>query len=451
MVQVEVLHALGDALDIVRHVRVDAPGQDLRGAGNAQHVHDGAIDQCIPADGQRQRVDRVVGADAQVLAQGLLGALAAQAPELGQEGFRLRRAQVVADLLDQLGILVGAGRVLEHKGLGLGGRLVDRRGLLARLLLDLLQPLGRFQHLDRLLGVGQGGGCGRGRRLAHVLQLLLDHLGRLAALDRRLALRVGHGGPLGFLGLVGLGLKLVLGQAGLFGAAFEVGAEPQAAGALRDGRQILNGQGFGVLGVERDLANAGLQARGMVGHQLLALQVDRLHGALQQGAVMLVAQLGLGRLGQVCVVLLGELQLLVAPAHRLRHGAHEFALVGALLGAQILLGLGLGLEDAGFLVLCALFLAGLDLGLLALLGLALVLGDRAHGAQLEVVELSAGAPDHVSAAVGVRLDQDRLAGRVLAIRVYRDPARSRGNAGCLKKDDGTVCWQLHPVMVGSRP
>ena len=432
-VQVEVLHALGDTLHVLGHVGVQAPGQHLRGPGNAQHVHHTAVDQCIAASSQRQTVDAVVGPDADVLAQRVLGPVTGQSLELGQEGRGLRRAQVVVQVFGDLGVIVRAGCVLQHKRLGLGRRLVDLGRCGFGLLLHLLEPLCRLQKVNRVFGVGQCHLGVWGGRLSNTLQFGLDQLGRLTSLDGRLALSVGLAGVTLGLGGVGLGFEVSGCQACVLGPALEVLAETQAARVLGYRVQVLHRQCVGVFGFQRHLADAGLHARGVVGHQFLALQVHGLQRALHDGPVVLVSHLRLGGFAQVCVVSLWKLELGLVPAQLFGDRGHKLALMGALLIPQSLLRLVLGLQNASFFVLGALRLGLFGFGLLFVGGFLFVLGFLADAAQLEVVQLTTRAADHMGAAIGLGLDQDWCALTAGAVGSDRDPSGPIGDAGFKKQ------------------
>lgn len=134
-----------------------------------------------------------------------------------------------------------------------------------------------------------------------------------------------------------------------------------------DWRQVLDRQGFGILRIERNFANATLHAAGVVGHQPLPLQIHRLGGALHDGAVVLLAQLRLEAASTGAYAVFGEFQCFGIPTHGAGHGLHELALVLALLLPQGLFRLVLGFEDARLLVLRPLELGVLGLGFRLLL------------------------------------------------------------------------------------
>src|SRR5690606_32798752 len=290
-----------------------------------------------------------------------------------------------------------------------------------RLAVDVLKLLLRLQEIDGLSRIRQRRPDVRSCRLTNTLKLLSDHAGRLAARDRGLALRLGQLRALPFLRLLSFVLKLLLRQAGALGAAFVVRCEPKPPCRLGHWVQIFDGELFWILRLKRDFADARFKPRRMVCDQSLPLKLDRLVRLAKQRPMVLRRKLVAGRLGQMRVLLLRKLELLLVPSHRARDGPDEFLLVRSLLLAKALPGLSLRLGDACFPVALRLLPARGGTFAAALLRFALVLGLRLDVPQAEIVELPSGAADDGCGAVGVRLNQYRLAFGARAVRTNSDP------------------------------
>ena len=206
---------------------------------------------------------------------------------LAEEGAGTQGAHVVFHRRPHLVIQVflGLGHVQVPR-LDLGGA-VNVLAHRPRLFLDLLQLDLGLDQFRALLGVRQAGlDLGGQYRLTQGVDLGLEGLALIAALADRRALPVAEVLPPRFLARLGLALQLLVAQA--------LGLRP--FGILGGEAQALLGRRGGIVQVRRRQVG-GFHGRGPrlgVGGQMLALQVHRLVGALEQVGMVLLAQPLLG-------------------------------------------------------------------------------------------------------------------------------------------------------------
>ena len=280
--------ALGQPLDVRRgQIGMQPSRQDLGRPRHPQHIDHRTVDQGRAAGGNRQGIDRVKGPGADMLAQLHRGIPPGRRLHLAKEGAGTEGAHVVFHRRPHLvvQVLLGLGHVQVPR-LDLGGA-VDILPHRPRLLFDFLELDLGLDQFRPLFGLRQAGlDLGGEHRFAQGVDLGLERLAGITALADRLPLTVTQVLPPLLFARLGLALQLLVAQA--------LGLRP--FGILGGEAQALLGRGGGIVQGRRRQVGS-LQGRGPrlgVGRQVLALQVHRLVGALEEVGMMLLAQPLLG-------------------------------------------------------------------------------------------------------------------------------------------------------------
>jgi len=361
-------------------------GQHLRCPGDAQHIDRHAINQAGAARRQTDRVECVVGADAEMPAQRLVRIIAGLFADLFQKAARRQRLQIVFEFFLDLGFQVNIARFQVVDAFGFG-RLVDLLVGFARLGMHRLQLLFRLQQLHRLLGVDQFYLGVFRHRVAHILQFFGELLRLFLTLF--LAARLGFAFALNCLLFF---LDRLLGRAALLRFGLEVGSESSASHRAHR-VQVLRRDHFVIGRLQWHFAVERFFARIGIGQQALALQIHRFRRLLQPFLVMFLECLFLRGIGQI--QRRRRVELMALPAHRFRHRLDVLALGSGDLRLHVVACLLLRLVDAEFLVALGLFLLRCRLRLAILGGFLAVVLDALDVFQLQVIELAARAADDV--------------------------------------------------------